>query len=82
MVKVPNRHYIFTHPQTDTIFALPILLHRKNIALMNYRTIYNIIDKRGIMGKEAFQALLIDAWKKDESNNEQVETPLDVAKVA
>jgi len=48
------------HQDSDTLFPLPILPHRKNVALMNYRTRYNILDKRGIMNKEAFQTLLTE----------------------
>jgi len=64
MVEVPGSHYVFTHPESDTLFPLPILPHKKNVALMNYRTIYNILDKRGIMKKEAFQALLREESKR------------------
>ena len=60
MVEVPGSHYVFTHQDSDTLFPLPILPHHKNVALMNYRTRYNILDKRGIMSKEAFQTLLTE----------------------
>ncbi|OQY44185.1 MAG: hypothetical protein DRR08_22355 [Candidatus Parabeggiatoa sp. nov. 2] len=63
MVEVPGSHYVFTHQDSNTLFPLPILPHQKNIALMNYRTIYNILDKRGIISKNAFQALLTEELK-------------------
>jgi predicted RNA binding protein YcfA (HicA-like mRNA interferase family) len=82
MLEVDGRYYIFTHPETDTIFTLPILPHRKNLALMNYRTIYNILDKRGIMSQEAFKALLKTLQKQEKYNNEPVATSLNIAKAA
>ncbi|RKZ81499.1 MAG: hypothetical protein DRR19_22165 [Candidatus Parabeggiatoa sp. nov. 1] len=51
---------LFSKLKFGLLFPLPILLHHKNVALMNYRTIYNILDKRGIMSKEAFQVLLTE----------------------
>jgi hypothetical protein len=60
MVEVPGKYYLFTHQETDTLLVLPILPNQQNLALMNYRTIYSLLDKRGIISTQAFKALLED----------------------
>jgi predicted RNA binding protein YcfA (HicA-like mRNA interferase family) len=84
MKEVPGSHYVFTHPESDTLFPLPILPHQKNVALMNYRTIYNTLDKRGIMSKEAFQTLLKNELKKGDFDNHSniLEKNVEISKAA
>jgi hypothetical protein len=67
VVEVPNRYYLFTHRASDTLFPLPILPNHQYLAMMNYRTLYHILDKRGIISEKAFQTLINNEISKQSS---------------
>jgi hypothetical protein len=61
--------YIFSHPETNTLLALPILPHQKNLTLTHYRMIHEVLDKSGVMAGKVFKALLDKELIKGSSDN-------------